>query len=204
MGATEDTFYSLAVADGNEITRGVTVHWLSNLGHLNPAIGNDTVTHALRAVHNQLRGDEQLLASKRSGSSPRLDFVLPAEKLIIEVDETQHFTSDRLATLRMYPDDLDYAFDIEYYCHLVESWRNRADRYRAAKTARDFPFAGGRRAQRAYFDACRDLTASAHGFRVLRVHAPECDGALAYRRFVQALERPDWSSPPESRTHWPP
>ena len=60
MGATEDTFYSLAVSDGYEFTRGVTVRWLSNLGHLNPTIGNDTVTQTLRAVHNQLRGDERV------------------------------------------------------------------------------------------------------------------------------------------------
>ena len=64
------------------------------------------------------------------------------------------------------------SFDIEHYCALTERWRHRGDRYRATKTATDFPFAGGRRAQRAYFDACRDLTASAHTFRVLRVPRP--------------------------------
>jgi hypothetical protein len=188
MGATEDTFYSLAAADGLELKRGLTVPWPSNLGHLNRAIGDDGAVHGLRELHLQLKGDEQLLASKRSGSNPRLDFVLTTQQLIIEVDEIQHFTSDRLTTLRAYPDSVKCAFDIEQYCALVERWRHRGDRYRASKSTTDFPFAGGRRAQRAYFDACRDLTAPAHAFRVLRVPAPECDGALAYRRFTRAFE----------------
>jgi hypothetical protein len=189
MGATEDSFYSLATADGLELQRGVTVPWLSNVGHLNAALGGDDTIHELRELHLRLRGDEQLLAAKRSGSNPRLDFVLPNQKLIIEVDEIQHFTSDRLITLHAYPDGLACAFDIEHYCALVDRWRQRGDRYRAAKPTADFPFAGGRRAQRAYFDACRDLTAPAHAFRVLRVPAPECDGALAYSRFTLALEQ---------------
>jgi hypothetical protein len=47
---------------------------------------------------------------------------------------------------------------------------------------------GRRRAQRAYFDTCRDLIASLHGLRVLRVPAPERDGDLAYRRLKQLVE----------------
>jgi hypothetical protein len=188
MGA-EDTFYSLAVADGFELQRELTVPWLSNLGHLNTAIGDENATNELRELHLQLKGDEDLLASKRSGSDPRLDFVLTNQKLIIEVDAIHHFTSDRLTTLRAYPAGVDCAFDIERYCVLVDHWRQRGDRYRVAKRTTDFPFAGGRRAQRAYFDACRDLTAPAHGLRVLRVPAPECDGAVAYRRFAHALEQ---------------
>lgn len=189
MGATENNFYSLATADGLELQRGPTVPWLSNLGHLNAAIGDEGTTLQLRELHRQLGGNEQFLASKRSGSNPRLDFLMPAKKLIIEVDEIQHFTSDRLTTLRAYADGVDCAFDIEHYCALVERWRHRGDRYRAAKRAIDFPFDGGRRAQRAYFDACRDLTAPAHAFRVLRVPAPECDGTHAYRRFTHLLEQ---------------
>jgi hypothetical protein len=187
MGATEDSFYSLATADGFVLERGMTVPWLSNLGHLNGAIGEDSTANDLRELYLQLKGNEHLLASKRSGSNPRLDFVLPTHKLVIEIDEIQHFTSDRLTTLRAYPTRLDCAFDIEHYCSLVDRWRHRGDRYRMAKSATDFPFAGGRRAQRAYFDACRDLTAPEHGFRVLRVPAPECDAPLAYRRFMDAL-----------------
>jgi hypothetical protein len=189
MGATEDTFHSLAASDGFELQRELTVPWLSNLGHLNLGIGDENASNELRELHRQLKGDEDLLAAKRSGSHPRLDFVLSSQKLIVEIDEIQHFTTERLATFRAHPTPLDCAFDIEHYCSLIDRWRQRGDRYRAAKPTTDFPFAGGRRAQRAYFDACRDLIAPAHGLRVLRVPAPECDGALAYRRFTHALEQ---------------
>jgi len=118
VGATEDVFHSLAAAEGFEFERGVVVPWLSNLGHLNAAISNDGLAKNLRALHAQLRGDERLLASKRAGSSPRLDFVLQTRSLIVEIDEIQHFTSDRLATLHAYPENPDLAFDVERYCVL--------------------------------------------------------------------------------------
>jgi hypothetical protein len=191
MGATEDTFLALATANGFKFERGTVVPWLSNLGHLNAAITSDAVAQDLRTLHAMLGGDERLLASKRAGSQPRLDFVFRARNLIVEVDEIQHFTTDRLATLRAYPAISNLAFDVERYCALAERWRDRADRYRAAKPAVDFPFIGGRRAQRAYFDACRDLAAPQAGTCVLRVSAPECDGAIAFRRFVEALEQLD-------------
>jgi hypothetical protein len=188
VGATEDTFYALATADGFEVERGVVVTWLSNLGHLNGAIKSDEAAANLHELHVHLRGDETLLASKRAGSTPRLDFVFPARNLVVEVDEIQHFTSERFAILNRYADTSRLAFDVERYRALVERWRDRADRYRAMKPAADFPFPGGRRAQRAYFDACRDLLAPEGEMRVLRVPAPECDGALAFRRFIESLD----------------
>ena len=48
----------------------------------------------------------------------------------------------------------------------------------------DFPPSGGRRAQRAYFDSVGDLAAPVFGNGpVIRVPAPDCDGAIAYDRF---------------------
>jgi hypothetical protein len=188
MGATENTFYSLAHANGITLERGPAATWLTNLGHLNPILG-PTVSDELRKLHTLLGGDATLLASKRSGSSPRLDFLFAGRNLVIEIDEIQHFTSDRLATLNTYTETADIAYDIEHYCALIGRWSDRADRYRAAKPATDFPFVGGRRAQRAYFDAYRDLVAPEAGLRVLRVPAPECDGSLAYLRFLEALEQ---------------
>jgi very-short-patch-repair endonuclease len=188
MGATENTFHSLAQAEGVDLVRGPAANWLTNLGHLNPSL-NAAVSNDLRKLHSLLGGDATLLASKRSGAGPRLDFLLTDRNLVIEVDEIQHFTSDRLATLRTYADSANLGYDIERYCALIDRWRDRADRYRAAKPTIDFPFAGGRRAQRAYYDACRDLAAPQAGLRVLRIPAPECDGSLAYRRFQRALEQ---------------
>jgi hypothetical protein len=188
MGATEDTFYSLAQADGITLDRGPAASWLTNLGHLNPML-RPAVSKDLQKLHALLGGDATLLASKRSGAGPRLDFLLASRSLVVEIDEVQHFTTDRLATLNAYPDSADVAYDIEHYCARIRRFSHLADRYRAAKPAADFPFAGGRRAQRAYFDASRDLAAPEAGLRVLRVPAPECDAALAYRRFLTALEQ---------------
>jgi hypothetical protein len=58
-----------------------------------------------------------------------------------------------------------------------------ADDYRRSKEARGFRRPGGRRAQRAYFDALRDLAIPALGFSpVIRVDALDDNGAAAYRR----------------------
>lgn len=183
MGATEDTFASLAHADGLVFTRKTRLPWLTNRGHLAASFADDAVTQSLREIYHALGGNEQLLANKRAGSDPEIDFWFPDEQLLVETDEIQHFTSDRLRTLELYPEGVDVLFDVDNYRELIKTWCSTANRYRATKPCVDFPFAGGRRAQRAYFDAVRDLGAPAYGLRVLRVSAPECNGVRAYERF---------------------
>lgn len=185
MGATEDTFAALAAADGFVFTRQARLLWLTNKGHVSPTAERlgAPARGVLRAIYGALGGDEALLAAKRAGRDPEVDFLFARENMIVEVDEIQHFTTDRLRALDLYPADAPTLFDVGSYRNLVARWLQRADRYRTAKPAADFPFAGGRRAQRAYFDAFRDLAAPCFGFRVLRIPAPECDGTLAYERF---------------------
>jgi hypothetical protein len=65
---------------------------------------------------------------------------------------------------------------------LISHWSSVADNFRAAKPAVDFPRPGGRRAQRAYFDAVRDLVAPSFGWTVCRVPAPECNAVTAAAR----------------------
>jgi len=113
--------------------------------------------------------------------------VLAEHALAVEVDEIQHFTTERLRTLDLYPASAELWFDTGAYGTLISRWSTTGDRYRAAKPTVDFPFAGGRRAQRAYFDAFRDLAAPSFGLRVLRIPAPECDGRLAFERFTAAM-----------------
>jgi hypothetical protein len=60
-----------------------------------------SVLELLRTIYERLGGDEGALAGKRAGSSPRPDFTLASAALIVDVDEIQHFTSDRLATRRV-------------------------------------------------------------------------------------------------------
>jgi hypothetical protein len=186
VGATEDTFAAHLLAAGTAFQRGVSQPWLTNKGHqadyVATRLDEETVA-TLRAIYKCLGGDETLLAGKRSGSNPRIDFLLSDQALAVEVDEIQHWTSDRLRTLDLYPPHAPVLFDVEEYRELIGSWSATADRYRAAKPTVDFPFPGGRRAQRAFFDAFRDLAAPSFGLRVLRVPAPECNGALAFERF---------------------
>jgi hypothetical protein len=151
---------------------------------------NRDVVELLRAIYLKLGGDETALANKRRGSDPKPDFLLGDHEQIVEVDEIQHFTSDRLSTLRLYPATSDLAFDLDAYVSLCKTWRVKGDGYRSAKPTVDFPHPGGRRAQRAYFDAMRDLAASGLGNGpVIRIPAPECDGDLAYERFRAALSQ---------------
>lgn len=190
MGATETGVFVLARDAGIELEAGTTLPWLSNRGHANPIL-TDTVPEStlrlLSTIYQRLGGDEQALASKRAGSSPRPDFFLRAAAVIVEVDEIQHFTSDRLMTLELYGKDVQLVFDIDEYRALIRRWRSIADNYRAAKPAVDFRRPGGRRAQRAYFDALRDLVAPSYGWTVLRVPAPECDAPIAANRLMERI-----------------
>jgi hypothetical protein len=110
VGATEDIFAQLARADGIVFSRGVSPPWLTNRGHLSGAMADhlDAAREAgCRSIYLALGGDETLLVGKRSGSDPRLDFVLTEHALAVEVDEIQHFTSGRLRTLELYPPTVD-------------------------------------------------------------------------------------------------
>ena len=189
MGVTEDTVARLATSEGLAFQRGASLPWLTNKGHLADVVVakvDEESLAAVRSIYQELGGDESLLASKRSGSNPRIDLLHGA--LAIEVDEIQHFTTDRMRTLELYPVDADVLFNEDEYRAAIRLWHQRADRYRASKPTLDFPFVGGRRAQRAYFDAFRDLVAPSFGLRVVRVPAPDCEGALAYQRLHAALE----------------
>lgn len=190
MGATESGVFAFARESGIELEVGSSMPWLSNQGHLNPVLAASVprgTLQILAALYRRLGGDESALASKRPGGGLRPDFILRGPSLVVEVDEVQHFTSDRLLTLDVYPKGAQIAFDIDEYRRLAGRWSQIADRYRAAKPAVDFPHPGGRRAQRAYFDALRDLVAPSVGWKVLRVPAPECDPVIASARLANQL-----------------
>jgi hypothetical protein len=136
-------------------------------------------------IFQRLGGDASRLATKRAAPL-RVDFYAPQVDLFIEVDETQHFTTERAQTFESYEPDIPVE-RVEEYRRLIEVWKRHADRYRASKPAIDFPRPGGRRAQRAYLDAVRDLAAPQLGIRLVRIPAPECDAALAFERLEDTL-----------------
>src|SRR6266516_2717569 len=80
MGATENGVFTLGREADIELEAGAALPWLSNRGHLNPMLAGvvpETNFGILSTMHQRLGGDENLLAGKRAGSSPRPDFVLP-------------------------------------------------------------------------------------------------------------------------------
>lgn len=189
MGETETRFKALALGEGISLATGL-IEGLSGRGHLDSTLVERVPTETVEAISQiylELGGDESLLASKRA-SSLRLDFLLPRERCLVEIDEIQHFTSARSKTFDHYPSNVELLFDPEGYQALVRRWKLKADGYRRAKTAVDFAFPGGRQAQRAYFDALRDLAAPFLFGSVLRVPVPECSGDIAFQRFLTALE----------------
>jgi hypothetical protein len=146
VGATEKRFGRLAIGRG--LAPGHRLRWLTNRGHVGlEEMGADReVVELLRAIYLELGGDETALANKRRGSDPKPDFLLGDHEQIVEVDEIQHFTSDRLSTLLLYPATSDLAFDLDVYVSLCKTWRVKGDGYRSAKPTIDFPRLGGRRA----------------------------------------------------------
>jgi hypothetical protein len=188
MGATEQGLFELARARGIHLDRQVCVAGLSSRGHLDASLAVSASAQSLSQlvdIFQRLGGDDSRLATKRAAPL-RVDFYAPQVDLFIEVDETQHFTSERAQTFECYDRD-SLVERVGEYRRLIEVWEHKADRYRASKPAIDFPRSGGRRAQRAYFDAVRDLAAPQLGVRLVRIPAPECDAALAFVRLEDTL-----------------
>jgi hypothetical protein len=188
MGATEQGLFELATARGVRLDRQVWVAGLSSRGHLDSSLAASASPRTLRhlaEIFERLGGDSSRLAAKRAVPL-RLDFHAPELGLFIEVDETQHFTTERAHTFESYDPDI-HVEHVEEYRRLIQTWRHEADRYRASKPAVDFPQHAGRRAQRAYLDAVRDLAAAQLGIRLLRIPAPECDAGLTFPRLEEAL-----------------
>jgi len=186
MGATENQFHALAEAAGLPLERQVAIDGLTNRGHVDPALKEETsVIATLASIHEGLGGNPTLLADKRSVQL-KVDFFLRELDVYIELDEVQHFTSDRLRSLAYYSEAAAVP-DVSSYRSLIAEWHERADAYRAAKRAADFPAPGGRRAQRAYLDAVRDLVIPALGHTLIRLPAPECDPYVGLQRLRDVL-----------------
>ncbi|MFP3883794.1 MAG: hypothetical protein ACLFRT_14430 [Actinomycetota bacterium] len=123
------------------------------------------------AIHSRLGGDWAQLEQKRR-IPIRFDFQIGNK--LIEVEGRHHFSSSRMSTLDFY-DDIEHDLNVDWYRELCSKFSDKADRYHAKREAVDFPFPGGRTAQRAYFDAVKDLLAPAYGLRLIRLPAADDD-----------------------------
>ena len=90
----------------------------------------------MRSIYQELGRDESLLATS-AGSDPRLDLLLGV--LAIEVDEIQHFTTDRLRTLELYPPEADVLFNSDEYRATIRLWHRRARHQRWSCPSRSSP-----------------------------------------------------------------
>ena len=84
---------------------------------------------------------------------------------IFEFDEFQHFSTPRLRSLEKYPANLPLQFKLEEWKKNCQTHLPSADKYRYNKLTKEFAFAGGRTAQRAYLDTFKDLLPPLYGLQ---------------------------------------
>jgi hypothetical protein len=173
--------------------------WLSEQGHVglervakarcDPALVQP-VTAALEqlaAIYARLKGDITVLHAARENLLLPVELVHEPTGTVVEVDETPHFTSFRLAALDLYRADAPLGFDIDQHRALCRAWCSRTDDLDRGLAAKGFGFGGVQR-ERAYHDALLDLASPAMGHPpVVRIAAVEGDGAAAYRRHRDSL-----------------
>ena len=88
------------------------------------------------------RGFDSFVKAKKL---PRVDYFIPGENLIIEFDESQHFTKPREIALSYYPKEKEYGYSIEKWRVLCQTLNKRDN---------DPPY---RDEQRAWYDTLRDF-----------------------------------------------
>jgi hypothetical protein len=173
--------------------------WLCEQGH----IGLERVAKARRepalvapvsamlellgTIYSRLGGDVSVLHAARENLLLPVELVHEPTGTVIEVDDSAHFTSFRLATLELYPADVRLGFDIDEYKELCHEWCSRTDGLARGLAAKGFGFGGVQR-ERAYHDALRDLAMPAMGHPpLIRVSALDGDGTAAYRSHRASL-----------------
>ena len=174
---------------GIRLSVAPSMRWLTSRGHLEPIVQHEApaeILETLEELHRDLGGNRQALARKHS-AAPRPDLIVPSTGQIIEVDDVQHFTTARQATLRWYAPSVPVGFSISDYRSLIDSWRARADAVFTRLWSPDFDFAGGRRAHRAYADALLDLLVPVFtGLPLVRLAVPDGDVRTAVDRLALA------------------
>jgi hypothetical protein len=194
----ESAFAQVAAEDGIVLGRR-SFDWLCEQGHVglervakarcDPALVGP-VTAALEtlgAIYSRLNGDLSVLYASRGNLLLPVELVHEPTGTVIEVDESPHFTSFRLAALELYPAAARVGFNLDEYKKLCRTWCSTTDGLARGLPAKGFGFGGVQR-ERAYHDALRDLATPAMGHPpVVRIAAVDGDGAAAYRSHRASL-----------------
>ena len=191
-------FAQAAAADGIVLERR-SFDWLCEQGHVGlervamarrdpTLVGPVTAAlETLAAIYARLKGDISVLRASRENLLLPVDLVHEPTGTVIEVDESFHFTSFRLAALALYPTDVTVGFDLDEHKELCRAWCSRTDGLSRGLATKGFGFGGVQR-ERAYHDALRDLATPAMGFPPLvRIAAVDGDGVSAYSRHRTSL-----------------
>jgi hypothetical protein len=199
VGDSHLAFAEAAAQDGIELNTRAWFDWLTEFGHLAleeiaedpPSTANVEALHAaidaLDQIWSDLRGDIDVLLNCRANLYLPVDLLHEPTGTLIELDEAEHFTSFRLTSLNAYPADAKLGFDLEEYRELCRNGAEKMDGFARAQAAKGFGI-GGLQRQRAYRDSLRDLAAPAMGHPpVVRITAPDGDGAAAYARNQESL-----------------
>jgi len=102
-------------------------------------------SHAqLSKIHSALCAHRGFTDFAQSEMLRPVDFFVPSEAFVLEVDEKQHFTYPRAIALRQYASDLQVGFDLQRWIHLCE------------QIAAHDPTPPDRDEQRAWYDSIRD------------------------------------------------
>jgi hypothetical protein len=193
--------FARAAAEDGIVLRSRSFDWLCEQGHIglervakarrDPAlVGPVTAAvEQLSAIYARLQGDISVLHASRENLLLPVDLVHEPTGTLIELDESAHFTSFRLAALDLYPASAYVGFDLEEHKELCRAWCSSSDGLERGLAAKGFGFGGVQR-ERAYHDALRDLATPAMGHPPLvRIATVDDDGASAYRRRRTSLLR---------------
>ena len=197
-GDVQSAFARAAAEDG--ITLGSrSFDWLCEQGHVglervakarqDPALVAPVTAavERLEAIYARLDGDVSVLHAARENLLLPVNLVHESTGTVVEVDDSAHFSSSRLAALDLYPEDASVAFDLDEHKELCRAWCSRTDGLDRGLATKGFGF-GGMQRERAYHDALRDLATPAMGHPpVVRIAAVDGDGAAAYRRRRDSL-----------------
>jgi hypothetical protein len=117
----------------------------------------DQMDGTILAIYHALQRMRGYSAFASFGKPLRCDFFVPAECLVIEYDERQHFTEQRARSLELYPPDLALGFD-------RQEWLRACRTFRATDPTPPY-----RDEQRAFYDSLRDILAARNGVRIIRL-----------------------------------
>ena len=191
--------FAAAAAEDGIVLAGRSFDWLCEQGHVGlervakerrePALVApvQAALERLAVIYAHLGGDVAMLSAARENLLLPVELVHDPTETLLEVDESAHFTSFRLATVELYPAGAAIGFDLDAYKELCRAWCSRTDGLARGLAAKGFGLGGVQR-ERAYHDALRDLATPAMGHPPLvRVAAVDGDGEAAYARGREEL-----------------